>query len=118
MANIKSKEKRLKQNKKRALSNKSFKSKMKTSIKLAESSRLEKDVNDAVRLVDSAVSKKIIKKGNGSKLKSKLHKIEVVKESPKKPAPKKVEVKKTETKKEEVKKTETKKEETKKEETK
>ena len=77
MPNIKSKEKRLKQSKVRNLRNKSFKSKMNTAIKNANTSAQAKDINYAVSLVDSAVTKKILKKNTASRKKSKLQKITV-----------------------------------------
>ena len=73
MPNIQSKKKRLKQNKKINLANKSFKSKMNTSIKKANNTKDVNDINYAVSLVDSAVSKNILKKENAAREKSKLH---------------------------------------------
>ncbi len=73
MPNIKSKEKRLKQNKKIRINNKGFKSQMNTAIKKANESKKPEDINNAISLIDSSVSKGILKKNNASRKKSKLH---------------------------------------------
>ena len=76
MANIKSQKKSIKQDEKRAARNKAFKSQMKTAIKKAETTSDSKDINVAVKLIDSAVTKGVIKKNNAANLKSKVMKID------------------------------------------
>ncbi|AGM25732.1 30S ribosomal protein S20 [Spiroplasma syrphidicola EA-1] len=78
MANIKSQIKRVKTNEKANLANKSFKSSVKTAIKKAEKALVENDakanelVNEAVSLIDKAVTKGIYHQNKASRLKSSL----------------------------------------------
>ena len=74
MANIKSQKKSIRQDEKRAAANKAFKSQMKTAIKKAKSTGDAKDINAAVKLIDSAVTKGVIHKNKAASLKSKVMK--------------------------------------------
>ncbi|AHF60601.1 30S ribosomal protein S20 [Spiroplasma mirum] len=78
MANIKSQVKRIKKNEKANLANKSFKSSIKTAIKKANLAIAEKQenandlVNNAVSLIDKAVTKGIYHANKAARIKSKL----------------------------------------------
>ncbi|AHF57293.1 30S ribosomal protein S20 [Spiroplasma eriocheiris] len=78
MANIKSQVKRIKTNEKANLANKSFKSSIKTAIKKANLAIAEKQenandlVNNAVSLIDKAVTKGIYHANKAARMKSKL----------------------------------------------
>jgi small subunit ribosomal protein S20 len=74
MANIKSQKKSIRQDEKRTARNKSYKSAMKTAIKTAKASGDAKDINAAVKLIDGAVTKKVIHKNKAASLKSKVMK--------------------------------------------
>jgi small subunit ribosomal protein S20 len=74
MANIKSQKKSIRQDAKRTALNKSYKSKMKTAIKKAKASGAKKDINAAVKLIDGAVTKKILHKNRAAAIKSKVMK--------------------------------------------
>ena len=78
MANIKSQVKRIKTNEKANLANKSFKSSIKTAIKKANLAIAEKQenandlLNNAVSLIDKAVTKGIYHANKAARMKSKL----------------------------------------------
>ena len=74
MANIKSQKKTIRQDAKRTALNKSYKSGMKTAIKKAKASGNKKDINAAVKLIDGAVTKKILHKNRAAAMKSKVMK--------------------------------------------
>ena len=74
MANIKSQKKTIRQDAKRTARNKSYKSAMKTAIKKAKASGDAKDINAAVKLIDGAVTKKVIHKNRAAAIKSKVMK--------------------------------------------
>lgn len=80
MANIKSQKKRILTNEKSRLSNKMFKSKVKTAIKKANiaktNSSEDKDVliNSAVSLIDKSVTKGVWKANKAAREKSRLMK--------------------------------------------
>ncbi len=75
MANIKSNEKSRRQDDVRELSNKSSKSRIKTAMKKAIASKKQEDVNNAVKLIDSAVTSGVFHANKAARLKSKMHKI-------------------------------------------
>ncbi|WP_338969274.1 30S ribosomal protein S20 [Spiroplasma endosymbiont of Labia minor] len=78
MANIKSKEKRIITNEKSRLANKSFKSSVKTAIKKALIAKTNNDadkdtlINNAVSMVDKAVTKGVWKSNKAAREKSRL----------------------------------------------
>ena len=74
MANIKSQKKSIRQDEKRTARNKSYKSAMKTAMKKAKVSGDAKDINAAVKLIDGAVTKRVIHKNKAATLKSKVMK--------------------------------------------
>ncbi len=79
MANIKSNEKSRRQDYKRNLRNKSLKSQIKTQMKKAEASRKEEDINQAVSLINKAISSNVFHKNKAARLTSRVQKIEIVK---------------------------------------
>ena len=81
MPNIRSAEKRLRQNKKRRFRNKNFTSQVKTSVKKFEAAMAANDVEAAkrefrevARTLDSVAQKGIIPRNMASRKKSRLHK--------------------------------------------
>ena len=74
MANIKSQKKSIRQDEKRTARNKAYKSAMRTAMKKALDSGDKKDINAAVKLIDGAVTKKVIKKNRAASYKSRVMK--------------------------------------------
>lgn len=72
MANIKSNEKRLHQDKKKKLLNHSQKSELRTQIKKARLTQTKEDLSKSYKLIDKSVTKKIITKNKANRLKSRL----------------------------------------------
>lgn len=72
MANIKSKEKRRKQDDKKYLRNKSQKSKIKTAIKKAKQYPTTENKNYAVKLIDQAVTSGLFHKNKAARLVSSI----------------------------------------------
>lgn len=72
MANIKSNEKRYNQNKKKNLLNHSQKSTLRTQIKKTKITKAPEDLSKSYKLIDSAVTKKIISRNKANRLKSRL----------------------------------------------
>ncbi|CRX36978.1 / rpsT / 30S ribosomal protein S20 /:461834 Forward [Candidatus Hepatoplasma crinochetorum] len=81
MANIKSKEKRRKQDDKKHLRNKTQKSKIKTAIKKAKLDPTEKNKNYAVKLIDQAVTLGLFHKNKSARLVAQIQKLETKKEN-------------------------------------
>lgn len=81
MANIKSKEKRRKQDDKKHLRNKTQKSKIKTAIKKAKIEPTEKNKNYAVKLIDQAVTLGLFHKNKSARLVAQIQKLETKKEN-------------------------------------
>ncbi|BDV02431.1 MAG: 30S ribosomal protein S20 [Candidatus Hepatoplasma vulgare] len=75
MANIKSNEKRKRQDDKRNLKNKSKKNEIKTAMKKAQTSKSTIDINNAIKLIDKAASAGIIHDNKASRYVSRVHKI-------------------------------------------
>lgn len=78
MANINSNKKRKRQDDKKNLKNKSIKNSIKTAIKKAESTKKEEDKNNAVKIINKAVSSNAIHKNKAARLVSKVQKIQLV----------------------------------------
>jgi len=76
MANIKSNAKSRRQDDKRELRNKSLKSEIKTAMKKANASQAAADVNNAVALINKAVTKGVFHANKAARLTSKMHSIE------------------------------------------
>jgi len=74
MANINSQKKRIRQDKKRNLRNKSIKTQLKTVLKLIEGSSVE-DKTNALKTLDIAYSKGIINKNFRDRNKSRISKL-------------------------------------------
>ena len=74
MPNIKSAKKRMKQNEVRKIQNKAQMSGMRTAVKKAKTDVKEENVTNAIKLLDKAVNKGLIKKNRASRNKSKLMK--------------------------------------------
>ena len=74
MANINSQKKRIKQDKKRNLRNKSIKTQLKTVLKSIEDSSVENKIN-ALKTLDVAYSKDIINKNFRDRNKSRISKL-------------------------------------------
>ncbi len=77
MANIISNEKSRRQDDKREFRNKSTKSEIKTAMKKANAEKTADAVNNAVKLIDSAVTSGVFHANKAARLKSKMHSIEV-----------------------------------------
>lgn len=75
MANIKSNIKRNKQSKKAYGRNKAIKSEIKTAIKKAKITKNPEDINNVVKLIDSAITKGAVHKNKSSRLVSKVQKL-------------------------------------------
>ncbi|RLA68279.1 MAG: 30S ribosomal protein S20 [Epsilonproteobacteria bacterium] len=75
MANIKSNDKSVRQDKKRNFRNKSNKTQIKNTMKLAADTKDAKDINAAIKAIDKAHSAGAIHANKASRLKSKVHKI-------------------------------------------
>lgn len=75
MANIKSNIKRRKQDDKKHLRNKSLKSEIKTLIKKALETKEQTDINNAVKIIDKAVTSGVFHKNKAARLKSKVQKV-------------------------------------------
>ncbi|BDU67611.1 MAG: hypothetical protein TYPL_2640 [Candidatus Tyloplasma litorale] len=73
MANIKANTKSRIQDDKRELRNKSTKSKIKTAMKKAKETKTDEAINNAVKLIDSAVTSGVFHVNKASRLKSKMH---------------------------------------------
>lgn len=71
----KSAKKRLRQSKKANIQNRAIKSGLKTSVKKVETSFDEKDLKETISLLDKATQKKVIKKNQASRVKSRLTKL-------------------------------------------
>jgi len=71
----KSAKKKLRKDKVRTQENKKIKNLFKSAVKKAQTSKTEKVVKDAIKLVDKAAKKNIIHKNKASRLKSKLSKL-------------------------------------------
>ena len=71
----KSAKKRLRQNKKANIQNRSIKSEIKTFVKKVEASFDEKDLKKTVSLLDKAARKRVIHKNQASRVKSRLTKL-------------------------------------------
>ncbi len=76
MANIISNEKSRRQDVKKELRNKSLKSEIKTAMKKAQADKTKTSVNNAVKLIDKAVTSGVFHANKASRLKSRMHKIE------------------------------------------
>lgn len=72
MANIKSNEKSLRQDKKKNLLNHSQMSELRTQIKKTRLTQTKEDLSKSYKLIDKSVTKKIIKKNKADRLKSRL----------------------------------------------
>lgn len=72
MANIKSQQKRIKTNEASRLQNKSVKSAIKSAIKKADSDKTPESINQATKLIDSAVTKGVFHKNKAARLKSRV----------------------------------------------
>jgi small subunit ribosomal protein S20 len=72
MANIQSQKKTIRQDAKRTLINKSFKSAVKTAVKKALTTRDAKDISAAVKLIDAGVTKGIFHKNKAANMKSRV----------------------------------------------
>ncbi len=79
MANIKSNEKRRRQDDKRNLRNKSLKSQIKTQMKKAQTTKKQEDVDYAVSLINKAISSNVFHKNKAARLTSKMQMIETTK---------------------------------------
>ncbi|BDV03669.1 MAG: 30S ribosomal protein S20 [Candidatus Hepatoplasma scabrum] len=79
MANIKSKEKRRKQDDKKYLRNKAQKSKIKTAIKKAKMEPTAQNKNYAVKLIDQSVTSGLFHKNKAARLVAKIQKLEETK---------------------------------------
>lgn len=95
MPAIKSAKKKLRQDKKRQLSNKKIKDTLKKAIKKAKEQPSEKTIREAFSATDKAVKNFIIHKNKGSRVKSSLSKLIAKKTPPKTPAEKKIQSKKS-----------------------
>lgn len=71
----KSAKKRLKQNKRANIQNRSIKSEIKTFAKKVEASLDEKDLKKTISLLDEAARKRVIHRNKASRLKSRLTKL-------------------------------------------
>lgn len=80
---IKSAKKKLRADKKREYFNKKFANILNLSIKKAKKIQSEKNIRDAISVVDKSAKKNIIHKNKAARLKSKLSKL-LTKEKPKK----------------------------------
>lgn len=80
MANIKSNDKSKRQDDKRNIRNKSLKSEIKTIMKKVDTSKTEELVNEAIKLIDKAVTSGVFHKNKAARLKSKMHLVETTKE--------------------------------------
>lgn len=74
MPNIKSAVKRVKVSAKRKEENVKYKGAMKTAIKKVNQTAEKKDLNDAIKKIDKALKKGIIKKNTANRKKSRLAK--------------------------------------------
>lgn len=81
MANIKSKEKRRKQDDKKHLRNKTQKSRIKTAIKKAKLEPTNENKNYAVKLIDQAVTSGLFHKNKSARLVAQIQKLETKKEN-------------------------------------
>lgn len=81
MANIKSKEKRRKQDDKKHLRNKQQKSRIKTAIKKAKLNPTDENKNYAVKLIDQAVTSGLFHKNKSARLVAQIQKLETKKEN-------------------------------------
>ncbi len=79
MANIKSNDKSKRQDDVRNLNNKALKSEIKTAMKKAKTLKTEELVNNAVKLIDKAVTSGVFHKNKAARLKSTMHLIEATK---------------------------------------
>ena len=75
MPTHKSVKKRLRQNKKANIQNRSIKSEIKTFVKKVEASLDEKDLKETVSLLDKAARKRVVHKNQASRVKSRLTKL-------------------------------------------
>ena len=75
MPTHKSVKKRLRQNKKANIQNRSIKSEIKTFVKKVEASLDEKDLKETVSLLDKAARKRVVHKNHASRVKSRLTKL-------------------------------------------
>ncbi len=76
MANIKSNEKSKRQDDKRNLRNKSIKSSVKTAMKKAKTTKSEQDINEAVSLINKAVTSGVFHKNKAARLTSNMHQLQ------------------------------------------
>lgn len=76
MANIKSNDKKHKQDEKKRLRNKAIKSEIKTAFKKAEETKIQSDINHLVSLINSAVTSGVFHKNKAARLTSKAQKIQ------------------------------------------
>lgn len=79
MANIKSQKKSIRQDVKRTERNKSVKSAVKTAIKKANTEKTAEAVNNATKLINSAVTKGVFHKNKAARLTSRVQSIEIKK---------------------------------------
>lgn len=76
MANTKQTQKRVKTNETTRLRNKSVKSAIKTAIKKAQAKTTSENINQATKLIDSAVTKGVFHKNKAARLKSRVQSLQ------------------------------------------